>query len=299
MSTAFIDGDGLVYRCAFAAQKALYTVRNKQTKALIGEYNRAYDITEEDTETGEKTLIEAGYRDDLKRMGVDVKSVLVEKGWRLEDLSHALQALKSAYRHITETTQCDDVRIFISGKGNFRYDRATIMPYKGNRSDEDKPVYYNDVREHLIKHYDAEPVDGWEADDEIVYQYELGTDDSDVIVTVDKDLHQCSGKFYDWVKQEFIWVPVPQADRNFFKQVLTGDRVDNIPGIPGIGDKKAETILGPDNNFERMQTAVEEAYKYFYTEDEKGQAIAENMDMTWEDFLYEIEDLIRIGRPHE
>ena len=31
--------------------------------------------------------------------------------------------------------------------------------------------------------------------------------------------------------------------RWFYKQVLMGDRVDNIPGLKGVGDKKADKIL--------------------------------------------------------
>jgi 5'-3' exonuclease len=48
--------------------------------------------------------------------------------------------------------------------------------------------------------------------------------------------------------------------RTFYKQVLTGDRVDNIPGLKGIGDKKAEKILGEAKTEQDLFTAVLAAY---------------------------------------
>jgi transcriptional regulator with XRE-family HTH domain len=43
--------------------------------------------------------------------------------------------------------------------------------------------------------------------------------------------------------------------------MLTGDRVDNIPGLAGIGPKKAEKILQGCTDYESMQTAVWKAYQ--------------------------------------
>jgi 5'-3' exonuclease len=43
---------------------------------------------------------------------------------------------------------------------------------------------------------------------------------------------------------------------------LTGDRTDNIPGIKGIGDKKADKILDGLEEEEDLYRAVLEVYKY-------------------------------------
>ena len=42
-----------------------------------------------------------------------------------------------------------------------------------------------------------------------------------------------------------------EADLRFFKQFLTGDRIDNIQGLHGIGDKKSQKLLEALNNNER------------------------------------------------
>ena len=44
--------------------------------------------------------------------------------------------------------------------------------------------------------------------------------------------------------------------------MLTGDRTDNIPGIKGIGDKKADKILDGLEEEEDLYRVVLEEYKY-------------------------------------
>lgn len=62
-----------------------------------------------------------------------------------------------------------------------------------------------------------------------------------VICTKDKDLDMISGLHYNWTKdKEPYEVSEQQALKAFYSQLLTGDRVDNIQGIKGIGNKKAE-----------------------------------------------------------
>ena len=65
------------------------------------------------------------------------------------------------------------------------------------------------------------------------------------IVTIDKDLLQIPGYHINPDKPELgvRKIQLPEADMNFYTQVLTGDSVDNFPGCPGIGDKRAAKIL--------------------------------------------------------
>lgn len=51
-------------------------------------------------------------------------------------------------------------------------------------------------------------------------------------------------------------VTVEQADKNFYLQTLSGDAVDGYSGIPGVGAKKAEAILGSRPDW----SLVEQAY---------------------------------------
>jgi 5'-3' exonuclease len=99
-----------------------------------------------------------------------------------------------------------------------------------------------------------------EADDAIgIRAYTLGEEDY-VICSIDKDLDNLRGKHYNFVKNEAYYVTEENAIKNFYRQILTGDRVDNIPGLSGIGPKKAEKILADCVTEEELYSAVLKAY---------------------------------------
>jgi len=100
-----------------------------------------------------------------------------------------------------------------------------------------------------------------EADDAIgIRAYSMGEEDY-IICSIDKDLDNLRGKHYNFVKNEAYYVTEEQAIKNFYRQLLTGDRVDNIPGLSGIGPKKAEKILEGCVTEEELFKAVSQAYK--------------------------------------
>lgn len=134
---------------------------------------------------------------------------------------------------------CDDYKAYITGRGNFREVVATTAPYKGNRKDFQRPKHYHALREYLQR-LGAELVEGQEADDAIAIQAQEG---HYWIVSIDKDFDQVPGWHYNFVKKEKYYVTEEEGLRNFYTQILTGDRVDNIIGIKGIGPVKAEKIL--------------------------------------------------------
>lgn len=146
--------------------------------------------------------------------------------------------------------------VFITGKGNFRYDVAVTAPYKGNRKSE-KPKHYYLLREYLEKAWDAHVAKGIEADDAIAIKAtEMGTDS--VIVTIDKDLNQVPGWHYNFVKKDLFFVTEEEGIQFFYTQMLTGDTVDNIKGVKGIGPKKAEKLLDGKSEKEMWEICVEQ-----------------------------------------
>lgn len=134
---------------------------------------------------------------------------------------------------------CDDYKAYITGRGNFREVVATTAPYKGNRKDFQRPKHYQALREYLQR-LGAELVEGQEADDAIAIKAQEG---HYWIVSIDKDFDQVPGWHYNFVKKEKYYVTEEEGLRNFYTQILTGDRVDNIIGIKGVGPVKAEKIL--------------------------------------------------------
>lgn len=138
--------------------------------------------------------------------------------------------------------KADHYLAWITGKTNYRFDIAKTVPYKGNRKDAPKPKHYAALREHLVKRHGAILTVGEEADDTVAIDSTKLLDKC-WIIHVDKDLDQLQGWHYNPVKDERYYVNDFNAYKSFVTQLLTGDRTDNIPGLEGIGPKKAEKVL--------------------------------------------------------
>jgi hypothetical protein len=135
----------------------------------------------------------------------------------------------------------------------------------------------------MINHHGAETVDGMEAEDAAgIIQY-AHKDKSTVIVGVDKDLLCVPGWHYNPVKQELVYVTLAEANTYFWKQVLTGDRVDNILGIPGLGPKTADKLIDPvAGSWDGMMDVVIKAYIKHYGHVEQGEeAMHETAKLVW------------------
>jgi len=136
----------------------------------------------------------------------------------------------------------EDYEVFLTGKGNFRYDIATTAEYKGNRKDVEKPEHLAAIRQHMIDNWEAVVSKGEEADDLIaIAATEIGPEA--IVVTVDKDMQQLPCRHYNPVKGEHSVVSEYEGTKFFYKQILTGDRADNIVGLYRVGPAKAEKMV--------------------------------------------------------
>ena len=155
--------------------------------------------------------------------------------------------------NILVSTEATEYRLFLTGKNNFRY---TIYPeYKAHRPKE-KPFWLEKCRQYLIATFNAEVVNGQEADDALG----IAQTEDTIICSIDKDLLMIPGRHYNFVKDEFQEVTNDSGMRHFYMQCLTGDRSDNIKGIEQIGPKKAEKILVGCITEQELFNAVREAY---------------------------------------
>jgi hypothetical protein len=168
---------------------------------------------------------------------------------------------------------CKDYQGYLTGKGNFRYDIAVTTPYKGNRVSE-KPVHLQALRDHLVNSWGFIVVEGIEADDIVATK---GTElkDKCIIVGIDKDLDQIPGWHYNYRKKEKDYVTEFEGLTAFYTQILTGDRIDNIIGLKGIGPVKAKRILEECTNENELYQAVLKAYEG------DQQRVLENGQLLW------------------
>lgn len=156
-------------------------------------------------------------------------------------------------------TEVEDCEGYLTGKSNFRFDIAKTAPYKGTRIAE-KPKHLGIIRQYMIDAWAFSVQEGQEADDAIgIRAYALGEEDY-IICSIDKDLDNLRGHHYNFVKNIRYYVTEDEAIKNFYIQVLTGDRVDNVPGLKGVGPKKAEKILSEAKTETELFNAVLAAY---------------------------------------
>jgi len=134
--------------------------------------------------------------------------------------------------------------VYLTGKGNFRDEVAVTQPYKAGRSEKHKPVHKKLLRDFMVSEWNAEVVNGMEADDAIAIKA-TELDHKAIICSLDKDFRQVPCPMYDYTKKNLNAFKVDDAMRWLYKQALMGDRVDNIPGIYGVGPKKADKIIDP------------------------------------------------------
>lgn len=202
-----------------------------------------------------------------------------------EPVENALHNMKLAITRVLDLfPDRQYFKCYLTGSGNFREQVATIKEYKGNRDKSHKPEHYDALRQYLIDVWKAEVVEGMEADDAIGIEQFKNTDKSTVIVSIDKDMNQIPGYHYNPRKQHFYYVTKHAADTFFWKQMMVGDVTDNIPGITGIGDKKADKVIAECGGDlvkleKRVRTMYEEQYR-----DSAAQAFTE------------VENLIKILR---
>jgi 5'-3' exonuclease len=173
--------------------------------------------------------------------------------------------------------KADEYKAWITGKSNYRYDIAKTVPYKGNRKDVLRPKHYEALREHLVKRHGAVVTVGEEADDTVAIESTTLLDRC-WIVHVDKDLDQLMGWHYNPVKDERYYVDQFEGLKNFYTQLLTGDRIDNIEGIRGIGPKKAEKALKDCKNEQDLYQSVCGMYSEHEMEHSR---IVENGQLLW------------------
>ncbi len=183
----------------------------------------------------------------------------------VEPFYQVVEAIRAGIKKHMDLAGCDSYELYLSGYGNFRYEIDPL--YKANRMEMPKPFHYRNITEYMVAVLDATVVDGMEADDRLAIE-QTADPENTVVCTQDKDLDQVPGWKYNFVKEELYYVTPDEAEYNLWHQVLTGDRVDNIPGIPGIGPVKAAKILeGSTSYAETVEEAYEKAFPETYVDE--------------------------------
>jgi hypothetical protein len=171
-----------------------------------------------------------------------------------EGLDVATYRIDCLMRQILDATESTSYNAYLTGKGNFR---KKINPlYKANRKDTVPPFYLQECRAYLMDEWNGIMSEGCEADDLLGINM---TSDS-ICCSLDKDLRMIPGKHFNWVKMEYVDVNQQDALRFFYKQMLIGDKADNIIGVNKIGPVKAEKLIEHLDDEQEMFETVYNLY---------------------------------------
>lgn len=192
-------------------------------------------------------------------------------------------------------TDKDPVLYFTTGP-TFRFDLAKKKPYKGTRK-ENKPYHYDNLTVYLRDVIGAKEVVGIEADDQLAMDH-VSSNGTTVLVSRDKDLRQVPGWFFSWelgrqasFGPELItkegWIKLSDKHDKiigtglsfFYSQVLTGDPVDNIGGLPNCGPVAAYDLLKDRSSDEQLQSVCN-SYKEVYGDSWEPELLEQGR-LTW------------------
>lgn len=229
---------------------------------------------------------------------IDADVLLYQMGALSNDEGHPLawnlvrMRVEERIDFIVNGAECTDYRLYLTGSNNFRIKEATILPYKGNRTSA-KPYWHGKIKEMFLesKKYKDKTVfsDDYEADDAMsmalykdvkaaekgslhasydqihVYSEELYRT---VLCSIDKDLDMCPGHHGKWYKDKkgkiaFKKYTVTEDEGIwwFFRQLLTGDMTDNIPGLYLVGEVAAKRALKGLTSHQDLYDAVQKRYE--------------------------------------
>lgn len=230
-------------------------MKNKYLEILNSLHKETSDV-----DINSRVLIVDGLNNYIRSFSVC--PVVNDDGLHIGGLTGFLMTVGFAIKHIRPTR----VIIAWDGAGGSQRRRKVFGDYKGNRKpgspikrspliDSDEDVHESMIRQsiRLMQYLGTLPlttivVDNIEADDTIAYlvslirqkggnSYIMSTD-RDFLQLVNTDVAVWSPTkkklyFKDEVKEEYFI----SANNYLLYRLITGDKGDNIPGVPGIGPK--------------------------------------------------------------
>lgn len=265
--TLLLDGDIVAYRAGFAAEKRIY--HDDRTHPKDG--GASFHLKKEALiEVPENHLV--WYREaEPVENALHNCSSLIET--TIDYACNYFEVQREKVNYLT----------YLTGNAETPNFRMEIdKEYKANRDPNHKPTHLGEIKVYLKAKHNGYLTEGCEADDffgqACLTLRSKGL--TPVICTIDKDLQQIAGYHYNFTTGTITEVSEERAAAVFWRQMLEGDRVDNIFGINGIGPVKSNRLIPIGMSNEKAQKTVEKAYKDEYKAAWKDR-YNNNCDLLW------------------
>lgn len=160
----------------------------------------------------------------------------------IKTLDDCIKGANNFLNSLCNQANADEAHLFLTIGRCFRYD---IYPgYKGNRH-QDKPAFFYEVRDYLIKEYKAIFMTFMEADDLLnIYKNKyIESRTPYYIYSKDKDVKNLFGAHLNVENNSIHLVDTEYASTYFWKSMIIGDSADNIKGVPKKGEKFVEEMF--------------------------------------------------------
>lgn len=275
-------------------------MRRSKIKPLIDSDVLRYEIGHSaeyiDEETGEKVVRDFDFAAEL--FDQKIKEICAEV-WATEPPLLFLTNDRRLHKTVNKKRKKEGLPE-LDYVPNFRDNVAEKKVYKGNRK-ADKPFHYDNLTAHIFANYDVQVAVGMEADDLMsVYQMNRikeGQLDT-IICSRDKDLRITPGMHFGWpCGRQLQFGPkrvtelgdlelrggkklVGEGLKFFYSQVLTGDAVDNFPGLPKCGPVAAYKHLHDAESEAQLFERCLSLYEAYYGESARAEML-EQCRLAW------------------
>ncbi len=199
---------------------------------------------------------------------------------------NAVYGFTNMFMRLTTKIKCDYCLVLFDAKRqNFR--NEIFAAYKGTRKEtpEELIPQFPIIREAVkVLNISFLEMEGYEADDLIATYAEkaLAQGMEVVVVSGDKDLMQLirpNVEFYDPMKDKFFTPDDVKEKFGVFPekvvdvQALSGDSIDNVPGVPGIGPKTAAQLV---EEYGSLEGIISHAHEI--KQEKRRQTILDNVE---------------------
>ena len=257
--------------------------------------------------------------DENKTLVVDALNLAFR--WKHQGRTDFRHEYVATVQSLARSYKCDRI-IITADKGSSEYRKQILPSYKQNRKDKiaqqseaEEEAFkmfiqeYENTLELLEKQYTLLRVKGVEADDIAAYvvkhreKFDIG---DIVLVSSDKDwdlLIQEGVMRFSYVTRKEVTIDnwsdhynIPQEKYACYK-CLIGDKGDNIPGISGIGPKRAEGLLEQYGSAYDIYDSlpIDSKYKHIQELNSNPEVILKNYELM--DLLTHCEEAIGNGIP--